>query len=129
VAQKRNGFASVRHLVPATFVVAAAVSLLVTVLRRDPRWAVAVLGPYAVANGAASVATARRARAHPGRVALAYAVLHTSYGTGFLSGLWRWRRGFLRRPGGGAAGWAARRYSRSTPAPHTTLRVSRIRSE
>jgi hypothetical protein len=53
-----------------------------------------VLGPYALANGTASVATARRAGANPGRVALAYAVLHTSYGTGFLSGIWRWRRGF-----------------------------------
>jgi cellulose synthase/poly-beta-1,6-N-acetylglucosamine synthase-like glycosyltransferase len=95
VAQKRNGFASVRHLVPATFVVAGAASLVLTVVRRDSRWALAVLGPYALANGAASVATARQLRVNPSRVALAYAVLHTSYGTGFLSGIWRWRRGFL----------------------------------
>jgi succinoglycan biosynthesis protein ExoA len=95
VAQKRNGFASVRHLVPVTFVVAGAASLAVAVARRDPRWALAVFGPYAVANGAASVAVARREHADAGRVALAYAVLHTSYGTGFLSGVWRWRRGFL----------------------------------
>jgi glycosyltransferase involved in cell wall biosynthesis len=95
VAQKRHGFASVRHVVPAAFVVSTAASLLVAAARRDPRWALAVLGPYAVANGAASLATARRNEAHPARVALAYAVLHTSYGVGFLSGLWRWRRGFL----------------------------------
>jgi cellulose synthase/poly-beta-1,6-N-acetylglucosamine synthase-like glycosyltransferase len=100
VAQKRNGFASVRHLVPAAFVVACAVSLVLAVARREPRWALAVLGPYAVANGAASIATARRAQANPGRVALSFAVLHTSYGTGFLSGIWRWRRAFLpERPG------------------------------
>ena len=95
VAQKRNGFASVRHLVPAGFVVAAVASLVVAVTRREPRWALAVLGPYAVANGLASATTARQAQADPARVALAYAVLHTSYGSGFLSGLWRWWRGFL----------------------------------
>ena len=95
VAQKRNGLASVRHLVPATFVVGTAVSLLVTAARREPGWALAILGPYAIANGVASIAAARRSRANPGRIAIAYAVLHTSYGVGFLSGVWRWRRGFL----------------------------------
>jgi glycosyltransferase involved in cell wall biosynthesis len=97
VAQKRSGFASVRHLVPAAFVVSAAASLLLAVARRDVRWALAVLGPYALANGAASIATARRSQASPARIAIAYAVLHTSYGTGFMSGIWRWRRGFRRR--------------------------------
>jgi succinoglycan biosynthesis protein ExoA len=93
VAQKRNGFASVRHVVPATFVAATAASLLLAVARREPRWALTVLGPYAIANGAASIAAARRTQAHPARVAVAFTVLHTSYGTGFLSGVWRWRRG------------------------------------
>ncbi len=92
VAQKRGGFASVRHVVPATFVVTTAASVLLAVGRREPRWALAALGPYAIANGAASIAAARRAQAHPVRVALAFAVLHTSYGTGFLAGIWRWRR-------------------------------------
>ena len=100
VAQKRNGFASVRHVVPATFVVATATSLVLAVARRDPRWALALLGPYAVANGAASIAAARRTKAHPARVAVAFAVLHTSYGTGFIKGVWRWRRAVrLRRDG------------------------------
>jgi succinoglycan biosynthesis protein ExoA len=96
VARKRNGFASVRHVVPATFVVATAASLLVAIARRDPRWAFAVLGPYVAANGAASIAAARRTQAHPARVAVAFAVVHASYGTGFLSGLWRWWRGLRR---------------------------------
>lgn len=95
VAQKRRGFASVRHVVPAGFVVTAAASVLLALARREPRWAFATLGPYAIANGAASLAAARRCQAHPGRVAAAYTVLHTSYGVGFLSGIWRWRRGFL----------------------------------
>jgi succinoglycan biosynthesis protein ExoA len=93
VAQKRNGFASVRHVVPATFVVATAASLLLAVARREPRWTLAILGPYAIANGVASVAAARRTQAHPCRVAVAFAVLHTSYGAGFLSCIRRWRRG------------------------------------
>lgn len=94
VAQKRGGFASARHVVPATFVVAVAASLLLAVARREPRWALAVLGPYAVVNGAASIAAARQSHARADRVAVAHAVLHTSYGVGFLSGIWRWRRGF-----------------------------------
>lgn len=93
VAQKRRGFASVRHVVPAAFVATAAASVLLAVARREPRWALAVLGPYAVANGAASIAAARRTQADPGRVAIAFAVLHASYGAGFLAGIWRWRRG------------------------------------
>jgi glycosyltransferase involved in cell wall biosynthesis len=101
VAQKRHGFASPRYLVPGVFVVATGASLLLAVVRRDPRWALAVLAPYAVANGAASVAAARRSGADPVRVAAAYAVLHTSFGTGFLSGLWHWRRHFSARRGSG----------------------------
>lgn len=96
VAQKRGGFASVRHVVPAAFVVAATSSLLLAALRRRPRWALVVLGPYAVASGAAAISAGRRGQANPAGVAVAYAVLHTSYGTGFLSGLWKWRRGFRR---------------------------------
>jgi succinoglycan biosynthesis protein ExoA len=98
VAQKRNGFASARHVVPAAFVVGTTASVLLAVARRDPRWALALLGPYAVANGAASVAAARRTQADPARVAVAFAVLHTSYGTGFLKGMWRWRRAGRVRP-------------------------------
>ena len=98
VAQKRNGFAAARHVVPAAFVLATAASLLLALARHDPRWMLATLGPYAVANGAATVETARRSRAHAGHVAVAYAVLHTSYGAGFLAGIWRWRRGFLPGP-------------------------------
>ena len=98
VAQKRHGFASVRHVVPAVFVVSAVASLLLAAARREPGWALAVLGPYALANAAASIASAGSAQADPGRVAVAYAVLHTSYGTGLLAGLWRWRRGFLPTP-------------------------------
>jgi glycosyltransferase involved in cell wall biosynthesis len=105
VAQKRHGFASVRHVVPAAFVVSAAGSLLLAAARRRPAWALAVLGPYAVANAVASVAAAGPAQVDPARVAVAYAVLHTSYGTGLLAGVWRWRLGFLpARPPTGSDG-------------------------
>ena len=94
VAQKRGGFSSVRHVVPAAFVTATASSLAVAAVTGRMRWAFAVLGPYLTAMGSASVMTARREHVNPLLVAAAYAILHSSYGTGFLCGLWRWRRGF-----------------------------------
>jgi hypothetical protein len=53
-----------------------------------------VVGSYALANCAASIVTARRAgwKLLP-RISLAYAILHLSYGFGFLVGLLRfWNR-------------------------------------
>lgn len=97
VAQKRGGFAAVRHVIPATFVVSAAGSILIALARRRPAWALSVLGPYAAANAVATVRAARRARVDPGLVAIAYGTLHIGYGVGFLSGLWRWRQHFRRR--------------------------------
>lgn len=97
VAQKRGGFGAVRHVVPATFVTATALSLLLAAIRRDPRWALAVLGPYAAAMLPATAQVAHRSRVRPDGVAAAFAVLHTSYGVGFLTGAWHWRRGFRHR--------------------------------
>ena len=94
VAQKRGGFSSVRHVVPAAFVTATAGSLATAAVTRKLRWAFLVLGPYLVSTGSASAITARREQVSPLLVASAYAVLHCSYGAGFLCGLWRWRRGF-----------------------------------
>lgn len=98
VAQKRGGFTSVRHLVPAAFVAGAAGSLVAAAVTGKLRWGFLVVGPYIVAAASASVTTARRERLSAPLIAAAYAVLHVSYGTGFICGLWRWRRGFTRRP-------------------------------
>jgi cellulose synthase/poly-beta-1,6-N-acetylglucosamine synthase-like glycosyltransferase len=92
VAQKRGGFASPRHLVPAVFVAAAAASGLVAVARRDARWTLPVLAPYASALVAASHRSAQRTGTRPALVGAAFVVLHVAYGCGFLAGLERWRR-------------------------------------
>ena len=91
VIQKRNAVPSWRHLVPATFVLALLASLLAASLTRRPRLALIVAGPYALANGAASVATGWGKGAALSLLPLVYAILHLSYGLGFLHGLWYWR--------------------------------------
>ncbi|MBC7225266.1 MAG: hypothetical protein H5T59_13510 [Anaerolineae bacterium] len=91
VMQKRRGIPSWRHLVPPAFVLGLFGSGLLALATRQPRWALAVAGPYAVANLGASLWTARRdVRALP-LLPLAFATLHLAYGLGFLWGLWRWR--------------------------------------
>jgi succinoglycan biosynthesis protein ExoA len=92
VARKRGGFASPRHLVPAVFVAATAASSLVAAARRDARWTLPVLAPYAAALVAASYRSARRTGTRPDLVAIAFVTLHVAYGSGFLGGLKRWRR-------------------------------------
>jgi glycosyltransferase involved in cell wall biosynthesis len=91
VMQKRRGIPSWRHLVPGAFVLGLCGSVLLALVTRQPLWALGVAGPYAVANGVASLWTARRdPRALP-FLPLAFATLHLAYGLGFLWGLWRWR--------------------------------------
>jgi cellulose synthase/poly-beta-1,6-N-acetylglucosamine synthase-like glycosyltransferase len=92
VARKRGGFASPRHLVPAAFVAATAASSLVAAARRDARWTLPVLAPYAAALVAASYRSAQRTGTRPGLVGIAFVTLHVAYGSGFLAGLERWRR-------------------------------------
>lgn len=91
VIQKRRGIPSWRHLVPAVFVLGLVGSLFLALVTRQPLWALGVAGPYAGANAAASLWTARHdPRALP-FLPLAFATLHLAYGLGFLWGLWRWR--------------------------------------
>lgn len=92
VARKRGGFASPRHLVPAVFVAATAASSLIAAARRDPRWTLPVLAPYAAALVTASYRSAQRTGCRPGLVGIAFVTLHVAYGSGFLAGLERWRR-------------------------------------
>jgi hypothetical protein len=74
------------------FVAATAASTLVAAARRDARWTLPVLAPYAAALGAASHRSARRTGTRPGLVAVAFVTLHVAYGSGFLAGLVRWSR-------------------------------------
>lgn len=109
VMQKRRAVASLRQLAPAAFVVAGLASLLISLCFDWDHAVVAVLGPYAVATTAASIWAARRdARVVP-LLPVAFAVLHVSYGLGFLAGMWRWRSHYFSNdnkvsvPGGGTA--------------------------
>ena len=92
VAQKRGGLTSVRHLVPATFVAGLAGAVVLGVVRRDVRVPLLVIGPYVGLVGAESVRLGRERHVDPRTVASAIGVVHTSYGAGFLAGLWRFRR-------------------------------------
>jgi succinoglycan biosynthesis protein ExoA len=94
VIQKRRTVASVRHLVPPTFVAAIlTVAAAATVTRRPKLLLVAVI-PYATATVSASLHAARSDRAAIPILPVVFATLHLSYGSGFLAGLWRWRRFF-----------------------------------
>lgn len=92
VGQKRGGFTSIRHLVPASFVAAAVGSLVLGLLRRDLRAPALVLGPYVAVVGAEALRLGRERGADPVLVARAIVTVHASYGGGFLAGLWRFRR-------------------------------------
>jgi succinoglycan biosynthesis protein ExoA len=94
--QKRGGFAAFRQLVPPAFVGGLGASLGAAALTRRPGWAGVVLGPYAIANIAASALAARRAPATIAYLPLVFATIHLAWGAGFIAGLWRWRRGFRR---------------------------------
>lgn len=88
-ARKSGGITTLRQLIPAAFVTALAASLLGMLFWRWSGGAAAVIGG-AYALGVLGSA-ARVARTHGVRCAVAlagvFAVLHTSYGVGFLRGL------------------------------------------
>jgi succinoglycan biosynthesis protein ExoA len=92
VGQKRGGFAAPRHLVPAAFVGALVASAGLALVTRRARWLGIVAGPYIAANAVATVRVSRQARVRAPVVSAAFAILHTSYGAGFLVGLHRWRQ-------------------------------------
>jgi glycosyltransferase involved in cell wall biosynthesis len=92
VMQKRGGVASWRHLVPGAFVLSLVGSLALALLLRKPLLGLGVLGPYALANAAASLKTAQGNRVLLRWLPLVFFTLHTAYGIGFLAGLWHWTR-------------------------------------
>lgn len=96
VFHKRGAVAAPRQLVPAAFVVAAASSTTIGLLRRDARWPALVLGPYALVVTAATIDIARRDRRAAVAVPAALSTMHIAYGSGVLAGLWRWRHRFRR---------------------------------
>ncbi|MCC6444216.1 MAG: glycosyltransferase family 2 protein [Armatimonadetes bacterium] len=100
VIQKRGRPASWRHLIPATFVVALVISFLLMVAGFSlGKWFfLAVTTPYLAANLALSLKLAQENGwgCFP-YIALAFAILHLSYGVGFWHGLLRFAI-FPKRP-------------------------------
>lgn len=92
VMQKRGGVASWRHLVPGIFVLSLLLSCLLTLMTGKRRWLTSVLAPYTFANIIASVSTARSQGVNPLIVAVTFAILHVSYGIGFIGGLKYWQK-------------------------------------
>jgi succinoglycan biosynthesis protein ExoA len=91
VMRKRGGVASWRHLTPAAFVLSLVLSLLLALVTRRARLALLIAGPYAAANGAASLWTVRRDPRTLAALPLAFATMHCAYGLGFIVGMWHWR--------------------------------------
>ena len=90
--QKRGAVPAWRQLVPAVFVFVLLGSLLLALLTGQPLWMLSVAGPYAVANGLASLWTARRDWQVLPLSPLIFLTLHLAYGAGFIWGMWYWTR-------------------------------------
>jgi glycosyltransferase involved in cell wall biosynthesis len=95
VVQKHPRQVRLRHFVPAVFAGTLLLTLAVAPFAAIGPWGMAlVVGCYSVANVVASTLLGRRAnwRLVP-RLALAFAILHLSYGLGFLAGIAKfWNR-------------------------------------
>ncbi len=91
VIQKRRAVPSWRHLIPAAFVSALTVSILLSLITGKPYLAIVISGPYLIANLLASLWTARRDWRTLPLLPMAFLTVHLAYGSGFLWGLWRWR--------------------------------------
>ncbi len=92
VIQKRGAVPSLRHLVPAGFVLAFAFSIILAIITSQPFWSLSVIGPYSLANIAASFWAGRKDWATLPLLPVTFVILHGSYGLGFLWGFWRWRK-------------------------------------
>ena len=92
VIQKRRGIASWRHLVPGVFVSILGCSALVSVFTGQAVWFLSVATPYVLAALSASISSARKDWKVLPFLPVAYAILHLSYGSGFLLGLVYWGR-------------------------------------
>jgi glycosyltransferase involved in cell wall biosynthesis len=91
VFQKHPGQMSLRHFIPAAFVTSLIGSMLLTLLY-SWGWLVlaATAGSYLVANFAASFLAARKKGwSNLPLLPVAFAIIHLSYGIGFLAGLFK----------------------------------------
>lgn len=88
VLQKHPRQMNWRHFVPPAFVLAVGIAVIAALTVRGGQWLVAAaVGAYAGALTAAAASVARRhGWSHFGRVLIAFAAMHVSWGAGFLVG-------------------------------------------
>jgi GT2 family glycosyltransferase len=90
VIQKHGRPASVRHLMPALFVMALAGGTLLSLVTREPLWLALVVVPYTLgALGASALVAARNGWRYLPVLPLVFWTLHLAYGIGFLVGVAR----------------------------------------
>lgn len=92
VMQKHRTVPAWRHLVPAMLVSGLALSLFFAAVSQNFFWFFLVIAPYAVANFSASLWASRKDWRMLPLVSLAFLTLQVAYGSGFLNGLWHWRK-------------------------------------
>jgi cellulose synthase/poly-beta-1,6-N-acetylglucosamine synthase-like glycosyltransferase len=92
VIKKRRRVASLRHLVPAFFVICFIAACLAATFSADISWMVPVAIPYIFFTLLFSCWAARKEIILSPFVAFSFLVIHISYGLGFIAGLWRWRK-------------------------------------
>ena len=95
VLQKHPGQMSIRQFVPPLFVLSLAFSMIFSLITKWG-WIVfaSIVGLYTIANLCASIlAAAGKSWKHLLRLPITYAIIHLSYGSGFLLGLFKfWNR-------------------------------------
>lgn len=86
--QKRREVASVRHLIPSTFILTLIIAVIVGVILQLPSITFSVGFLYLIFNLAASIFSTSSIREIP-LISLAFWILHLGYGLGFIWGLIR----------------------------------------
>ena len=95
VMQKRGALPSWRHIVPGSFVAGLILTVILSIISKEPLFLSIVAGPYIIANLYASILTARNDWKMLPFLPITFFILHFSYGLGFLWGFWRWRKFFF----------------------------------
>jgi glycosyltransferase involved in cell wall biosynthesis len=92
VMRKHRRISSWRQLVPAAFIVALVASVIFAAATRFAPIAAIVAGPYLIAVLTVSFWLGRKDPESLILLQVVFPTLHFAYGSGFLAGLWRWRR-------------------------------------
>lgn len=96
VIQKRKALLSLRHLIPSSFILGLISSLSIGLIYQNIFIGLVIIGPYAIINITASIISSRHNLKLLPLLPLTFFILHFSYGLGFLWGLWKWRKHWIK---------------------------------